>query len=182
MDEKLARKVIERGTLIEVCSLLKIYGAAIDTEGDPKKKKVGLEEDSDEEENSSESKDLLNRFFRHLRRLIKENQLDIVAKGHVLHVIELRGKNWNNNQQQSTVDGNLINANSVANKIHAPIAFPDKGDNDPTITMTDKVTDGDYTSVHPRDYITEDFLIRNCDTSKGNLLSGEQLFTKISLQ
>ena len=148
---------------------MKIYGAAIDTstsstyDRQKKEQKDQKEEESDEDD-PSESKELLNRFFRHLKHLVKENQLDTVTKGHVLHVIELRKKKWliNNNQFDSVL----------------PIAFSNGDDHSAPKEMTDRTCDQtapkegltDYSNVNPRDYVSEDFLIRNCDTSKGNLL------------
>lgn len=192
LDEKLSRGIVDRRTLIEVCSLLKIYGSAIDTPGEKERERKSKEEEREskeegeeivEEESYSESKELLNEFFGHLKQLIKDNKLDIVTKGHVLHVIELRSKKWlvNNNynlNQSESEDkersGNSLVSANLVKKIQAPIAFPDdKKDQMMSTSKDDQLvtTTGDeinYSHVHPRDYVTEDFLIRNCDTSKGN--------------
>lgn len=160
MDDKLSRKIIDRGTLIEVCSLLKIYGSSIDTPELTESAEAEKYNQELAEESKSESQQLLNHFFHQLKQLIKENQLDVVTKGHVLHVIELRSKKW------------LTNNNVINNVNQLPIAFPNNEkvrDDKKMSEQSDQQSNLiNYDHVHPRDYVTEDFLIRNCDTSKGN--------------
>lgn len=82
--------------IIDVCSLLKMYGSSIDS---------GSNQDF---------KSLLDSFFTQLTHLIDTNQLDIVTRGHVLHVLELRNNRWQTSSSSSSVPNSGTSSQSTA--------------------------------------------------------------------
>ena len=147
--------------IIEVCSLLKIYGNSIDFGSNP------------------DCKLLLDSFFNQLIHLIEINQIDIVTRGHVLHVLELRNNQWQPlGNQISTGGAENPNASGGAiskfcdnyqnhghKQVQWQLAQSSSNQQIPSPASSDEKIRDNNRSNH---YLKGELLIRNSDSGKGN--------------
>lgn len=145
---------IERNMIIEVCSLLKIYGFSIDSG-----------------KSNHDSKLLLDSFFNQLLHLIDTNQIDIVTRGHVLHVLELRNNRW------SSPNGGAISKNKSdesANhsdghkQVQWQLEQSASNQQIPSPASSDEKIKDNKVNHH---YLKGELLIRNSDSGKGKKFS-----------
>ena len=149
--------------IVEVCSLLKIYGSSIDS---------GCNQDS---------KSLLDSFFTQLIHLIESNQIDIVTRGHVLHVLELRNNRWQTSVTATGgAVGGAINQPAVVNKVshsgehgshgevHKQVQWQLAQSNSNQQIPSPASSDEKIKDTRSNHYLKGELVIRNSDSGKGN--------------
>lgn len=141
--------------IIEVCSLLKIYGYSIDS-GD-----------------NHDSKLLLDSFFNQLIHLIEINQIDIVTRGHVLHVFELRNNRWSSLGASGGAICKLKDDSAHHNdgghkQVQWQLEQPSSNQQIPSPASSDEKIRDNKANHH---YLKGELLIRNSDSGKGNNVS-----------
>lgn len=150
--------------IFEVCTDLKMNGAYLD---------------------ESSLKDQLDLYFNSLRNLTRDSRLDTLSRSRLLEVIELRAMGWLSTDELTSYhyQRNLIELESVASSFNLnstlsqldlnAVSFrSDSPTSLPALSATDFIRpSGKYnkpSKVAGKSFVKDEFVIRNCDSGKGN--------------